>query len=436
MSSSASGMFVGLSRVALFATVLLGGCSADITRFDNASFGLTDSKPATDTNRRMANQSPPMQSAPIQGAEPGGAYFPPSSGRGTTNSGVSSQPLPEPGYAGNSNGGFGQGSAQGSAASPSVPFDRPKKAGSAPGVARPVATAAAQPAKPIPASGSTIDVMQGDTLYGLARKHGVAVNELMTVNALTSPTLKPGQKLVLPANKSIARAVPVKSAAPAAAVAMAPVTAAPAVAVAKPSKKPVAIAEAPTAAAPVAVAPAVAAAKPVMLNGAPKQVASAHPAGTATDAPAPEAAVVETKSKGTEVASAGGAAAAATKFRWPVKGKVIANFGARTDGTHNDGVNVAVPQGTEVHAAEQGTVAYAGSELKGYGNLVLLRHESGWVTAYAHNEELLVKRGDKVKRGQAIAKAGKTGTVDQPQVHFELRQGQKPVDPTPHMEKM
>lgn len=424
MSSSASGMFVGLSRVALFATVLLGGCSADITRFDNASFGLTDSKPATDTNRRMANQSPPIQSAPIQGAEPGGAYFPPSSGRGTTSSGVTSQPLPEPGNSGSGRSGFGQGSAQGSAASPSVPFDRPKKAGSAPG-----AVAAAQPAKPIPASGSSIDVMQGDTLYGLSRKHGVAVNELMTVNGLTSPTLKPGQKLVLPANKSIARAVPVKSAAPA--VAAAPASAAPAVAVAKPTKK---LAEAP-AAAPVAVAPAVGSGKPVMLNGAPKQVAAAHPAGTATDAPAPETAVVETKSKGTEVASAGGAAAA-TKFRWPVKGKVIASFGPRTDGTHNDGVNVAVPQGTEVHAAEQGTVAYAGSELKGYGNLVLLRHESGWVTAYAHNEELLVKRGDKVKRGQAIAKAGKTGTVDQPQVHFELRQGQKPVDPTPHMEKM
>jgi murein DD-endopeptidase MepM/ murein hydrolase activator NlpD len=432
MSSSASGMFVGLSRVALFATVLLGGCSADITRFDNASFGLTDSKPATDTNRRIANQSAPMQSAPMQSAEPGGAYFPPSSGRGTTNSGVTSQPLPEPGVGSSvgSSGGFGQSSVQGSAGSPSVPFDRPKKA-------RPVGTAAAaQPAKPIPASGASIDVMQGDTLYGLARKHGVAVNELMTVNAMTSPTLKPGQKLILPANKSIARAVPTKAAPALPAVAAAPAAlAAPTVAVAKPTKKPVTIAEAPAEAAP-ANAPAIG--KPVLLNGAPKQVASIQPAGTATDAPAPEAAVpaVTGKAKGTEVASAGGAVAAATKFRWPVKGKVIANFGARADGTHNDGVNVAVPQGTEVLAAEQGTVAYAGSELKGYGNLVLLRHESGWVTAYAHNEELMVKRGDKVKRGQAIAKAGKTGTVDQPQVHFELRQGQKPVDPAPHMEKM
>ena len=97
---------------------------------------------------------------------------------------------------------------------------------------------------------------------------------------------------------------------------------------------------------------------------------------------------------------------------------------------------MSVPLGTDVHAAEAGVVAYSGSELKGYGNLVLLRHDNGWVTAYAHNDELLVKRGDKVRRGQVIGKAGKTGTVDQPQVHFELRQGSKPVDPTPFMEKL
>jgi murein DD-endopeptidase MepM/ murein hydrolase activator NlpD len=392
---------------------MMGGCSADISRFDNASFGLTDSKPATTANSRIPTQSAPMQ--PIEGASPGGAYYPPSTGRATTNSGVASQPLPEP----SGNSGFG--AAPGSAASPSVPFDRPKKpraAVAAAGQAAPVA------ARPIPSSGS-IDVVQGDTLYSLSRKHGVAVNELMTVNALTSPNLKPGQKLLLPANKSLARAVPARTAAPSAVAAAAPAAARPAKTVAP------AVATAP------AAAPAAAGSRPTILN-APKQVAAVQPANTATDVSPAEAAApaVETKSKGTEVASAGGAAVAGTKFRWPVKGKVIASFGARTDGTHNDGVNVAVPQGTEVHAAEQGTVAYAGSELKGYGNLILLRHESGWVTAYAHNEELLVKRGDKVTRGQAIAKAGKTGTVDQPQVHFELRQGQKPVDPTPHMEKM
>jgi murein DD-endopeptidase MepM/ murein hydrolase activator NlpD len=136
------------------------------------------------------------------------------------------------------------------------------------------------------------------------------------------------------------------------------------------------------------------------------------------------------------VPSAAGQAANSVKLRWPTSGKIIAGFGGRPDGTHNDGINLQVPLGTEVHAAESGVVAYAGSELKGYGNLVLLRHDNGWVTAYAHNDELLVKRGDKIKRGEVIAKAGKTGSVDQPQVHFELRQGSRPVDPMPYLEKL
>jgi murein DD-endopeptidase MepM/ murein hydrolase activator NlpD len=131
-----------------------------------------------------------------------------------------------------------------------------------------------------------------------------------------------------------------------------------------------------------------------------------------------------------------GSASAGDKLRWPVQGKILTSFGQRDDGTHNDGINLSVPMGTPVHAAEGGTVAYAGSELKGYGNLILVRHDNGWVTAYAHNEELLVKRGDKVQRGQIIAKAGRTGSVDQPQVHFELRQGSKPVDPVPFMERL
>ena len=120
-------------------------------------------------------------------------------------------------------------------------------------------------------------------------------------------------------------------------------------------------------------------------------------------------------------------------FRWPVKGRIISEFGARPDGGHNDGIDLAVPQGTSVKAAENGVVAYAGNELKGYGNLVLIRHANNWVSAYANNEEILVKRGDKVTRGQTIAKAGATGSVSQPQVHFELRKGSRPVDPTKYM---
>ena len=125
-----------------------------------------------------------------------------------------------------------------------------------------------------------------------------------------------------------------------------------------------------------------------------------------------------------------------TKFRWPVNGRIISKFGPKASGSHNDGINVAVPQGTSVKAAENGVVAYAGNELKGYGNLILIRHSDNWVSAYAHNRDLLVKRGDKVTRGQIIAKAGKSGTVNQPQVHFELRKGSRPVDPLKYMESL
>jgi murein DD-endopeptidase MepM/ murein hydrolase activator NlpD len=152
-----------------------------------------------------------------------------------------------------------------------------------------------------------------------------------------------------------------------------------------------------------------------------------------------QVAALETESKtdaNTVAAPASGSVAEGGKLRWPAKGRIIAGYGPRSDGTHNDGINISVPQGTDVHAAENGTVAYAGNELKGYGNLILVRHDNGWVTAYAHADEILVKRGDRVSRGQVIAKAGKTGQVDRPQLHFEVRLGQKPVDPTLYLERL
>ena len=129
----------------------------------------------------------------------------------------------------------------------------------------------------------------------------------------------------------------------------------------------------------------------------------------------------------------GNANAAAPSFRWPVRGKVITGFGPKTSGGQNDGINVAVPEGTPIKAAEDGVVAYAGSELKGYGNLVLVRHSNGFVTAYAHASELSVKKGDTIKRGQVIGKAGATGNVTSPQLHFEVRKGATPVDPTQYL---
>jgi murein DD-endopeptidase MepM/ murein hydrolase activator NlpD len=119
--------------------------------------------------------------------------------------------------------------------------------------------------------------------------------------------------------------------------------------------------------------------------------------------------------------------AANPEFRWPARGRIIQGFKG------NDGINIAVPEGTAVKAADDGVVAYAGSELKGYGNLVLIRHSNGFVSAYGNNSALEVKRGEAVKRGQTIAKSGQTGNVATPQLHFELRKGSTPVDPTQYL---
>lgn len=127
---------------------------------------------------------------------------------------------------------------------------------------------------------------------------------------------------------------------------------------------------------------------------------------------------------------------AKAKFAWPVNGRVMNKFGSAGGGRHNDGINIKVAEGTFVRAAENGVVAYAGNELKGFGNLLLVKHADGWITAYAHNKEFLVKRGDTVKRGQPMAKAGKTGNAKEPQLHFEIRRGTKAVDPMTYLEKL
>jgi murein DD-endopeptidase MepM/ murein hydrolase activator NlpD len=125
--------------------------------------------------------------------------------------------------------------------------------------------------------------------------------------------------------------------------------------------------------------------------------------------------------------------AADESFIWPVQGRVISAFGAKGDGLHNDGINIAARAGTPVRAVAAGTVAYAGNELRGFGNLVLIKHADGWVSAYAHNEALLVNRGEKVRQGQVIARVGSTGGVGEAQLHFELRRGKTAVDPAKYL---
>ncbi|MBP9692283.1 MAG: peptidoglycan DD-metalloendopeptidase family protein [Alphaproteobacteria bacterium] len=120
-----------------------------------------------------------------------------------------------------------------------------------------------------------------------------------------------------------------------------------------------------------------------------------------------------------------------TIFIWPVEGEIIAKFSPKNK---NDGINIKVPEGTSVKAASDGEVMYAGNELKDFGKLVLVKHKDGWITAYAYNSELLVKKGDKVKQGEVLAKSGKTGVAKEPQVHFEIRKGKQPIDPSTKLE--
>jgi len=121
------------------------------------------------------------------------------------------------------------------------------------------------------------------------------------------------------------------------------------------------------------------------------------------------------------------------KFLWPVKGKILVGFGPRKGGFHNDGINISARAGTPVLAAENGVVAYVGNQLPGYGNLILIKHADGWMSAYAHGSSVLVQRGLFVKRGEIIAKVGRTGNVNRPQLHFELRRGDRAVNPTRYL---
>lgn len=248
----------------------------------------------------------------------------------------------------------------------------------------------------------THTLASGESLYAIARRHGVKTADIQTVNGITDPNkLRPGTVLKVPANAAVAAAAP----------------------------------------ASIAVPPSSESLRPKILNEESRQNAETQKVAALgvgphalTDASPSAASKVEPAAAGSPSLTAPPKLGGTGKFRWPVKGKIIAGFGPRGDG-HNDGINISVPLGTDVVAAEAGVVAYAGNELKGYGNLVLVRHDNNWVSAYAHNDQILVKRGDKVKRGQVLAKAGNSGTADQPQVHFELRQGSKPIDPLPHMEK-
>ncbi len=214
-------------------------------------------------------------------------------------------------------------------------------------------------------------VAPGDTVYGVARRHDAGISDVIRENDLKAPDfgLYAGQRLVLPWQGKDAAKAP--------------------------SARPTQTVES----------------TPQIRNAAKVKLSAAEFGDP--NAPPPRR--------------------AGRKFLWPVQGKVVSGFGAKGGGLYNDGINISAKGGAFVRAAENGIVAYSGNELRGYGNLLLVRHSGGWVSAYAHNGEMLVRRGQVVKRGQPIARVGRSGAVARPQLHFELRRGRKAVDPRPHL---
>ena len=273
---------------------------------------------------------------------------------------------------------------------------------------RAAVTAPAVQARTASSANGTHRVSSGDTLFNIAQRYNVNVSSLSVANDLgQSSNIKIGQQLVIPgrgaSQSAQAQSAPVRTAE---LQPREPLQARPAASVQSAPKQPRLVQTASEADAP----------KPVRVTPVEQVTPVAY---------TPPAAEQQEPST-----QAGDSALA---FRWPVRGRIISTFGDKTNGERNDGINLAVPDGTPVKAAEDGVVIYSGNELKSYGNLVLVRHSEGWVTAYAHNRSLTVRRGDQVRRGQEIAEAGATGSVSSPQLRFELRKGSTPVNPLDYL---
>ncbi|QKC83535.1 peptidoglycan DD-metalloendopeptidase family protein [Mesorhizobium sp. NZP2077] len=247
--------------------------------------------------------------------------------------------------------------------------------------------AASQPKEPKPAqvakatgAAGTYTVQSGDTMSSIARKTGVGVVALKQANGMKDGLLKIGQALKVPAGgtATVASAKPAK---------VDPVTTA-------------------TTQPPAKATPS----ETLASYTPPKKDAKVIQQAEDDDAVAPDATGIG-------------------KMRWPVRGRVISGFGSG-----KDGVDIAVPTGTPIKAAENGVVIYAGDGLKEFGNTVLVRHENGLVTVYGHASSIEVQRGQKVKRGQEIALSGMSGTTDSPKLHFEVRKNSAPVDPSGYLE--
>lgn len=235
-------------------------------------------------------------------------------------------------------------------------------------------------------NGTSYTVAAGDTLSSIARRNGTSADALKAANGLSSGLIRVGQTLSIPS----------------------------------------------------AGAPA-----STQLASGPSNLGTvkAEPASNAQPKPEPQvaaytppAAAEQAVRDAVQTAAVAPSASGISQLRWPVDGRITAPFGASVAGRPNDGIDIAVPNGTPVRAAENGVVIYAGDGLKDFGNTVLVRHESGLVTVYGHASEIKVSRGETVRRGQEIARSGMSGSADTPKLHFEVRKDSTPVDPTTYLE--
>jgi murein DD-endopeptidase MepM/ murein hydrolase activator NlpD len=283
---------------------------------------------------------------------------------------------------------------------------------------RPAATGAESPSDPLFVGASAVVVAKGDTIFEIARRHRVPMRAIIEANRLRPPyVLHVGQRIVLPRNVvhdvvkgdtlyGISRRYGLDTFA---------------LARANGIENPYTIHVGQRLLVPSLGRPPADGLRAASVPNAaakPDTAASGAAAGRTTPSK-PEPALPPAGGKG---------------FLWPVSGNVVSTFGPKAKGLHNDGINIAAPRGTAVRAAAGGSVAYAGNELRGFGNLLLIKHQGGWITAYAHNDEILVKPGDAVQKGQPIARVGTSGNVPSPQLHFELRRGKTAVDPEKHLQ--
>lgn len=221
-----------------------------------------------------------------------------------------------------------------------------------------------------------ITVAAGDTLYSLSRRYSVPVNDLAVMNDLSAPfTLSIGQKLKVP---------------------------------------------------DLSVAPVRVASSATATGTSSGKIGTENT--TATMAQPKEKISSDPNQKLPTIT-----ARSSSKFSWPVRGNILSHYGAKSGGLFNDGINIGAARGTAVKAAENGVVAYAGNEVKGMGNLIIIQHSGGWMTVYAHMDSMSVRRGTKVSVGQKIGTVGATGKVDQPQLHFEIRKGTKAYNPSSYL---